>query len=161
MKINHFWSQKRGKITSRKSFKITSGENQWKTITSGQQKRKKSLPQKFLQSLPVRKTTKKNFCSPKKRGKNHFQKRFENISGEKQWKILTSGHQKRKKSLPEKVLKPLPVINNEKQSLLVTNKEEKITSRKSFKFTSSKKRTWKIITSGHQKRGKNHFQKKF
>jgi len=68
---------------------------------------------------------------------------------------------KRKKSLPEKVLKSLPVKINEKQSLLVTKNEEKINSTKSFTITSGRKKKRQKITSVHQKRGKNHFQKKF
>jgi len=85
MKNNHFWSPK---------------------------KRKKSLPQKVLQSLLVKKNNDKKSLL--------FTKKVEN-------------------SPPERVLKSLLVKINEKQSLVVTKKEEKITSGKSFKNTSAKK----------------------
>ena len=56
MKNNHFWSTKIGKKSlQEKVYKITSGENTRKTITSGQQNRKKSLPEKLRKSLLMKK----------------------------------------------------------------------------------------------------------
>ena len=72
------------KITSTKSYLNTSRQKQWKINASGHQKRgKKSLPEKVIKSLRV-----------KKKIKNLFQKIFKITYGEKKAKRITYGQQK-------------------------------------------------------------------